>query len=238
MAKRILRQRAALDVACWLGARYARTVWAIGRWRMENAETLARLADAGRPAILCFWHSRLLMCPRLVYRRHPGPVSGLVSMHRDGELVAGMLRQLGFGSATGSSSRLGVQGLKGVVRRIRRGETVFITPDGPRGPRMRCAPGAVAAAKLSGAPLVPVAAAFRPSWVLDTWDRMMVPLPLPLGRGLVKVGAPIEVPADADRDAVSSLRGRLEDELIQLCRDVDTALGLGVAEPAPPQRGR
>ena len=44
-------------------------------------------------------------------------------------------------------------------RLLARGESVGITPDGPRGPRMRVKPGAIKAAQLSGIPVLPVSGA-------------------------------------------------------------------------------
>lgn len=234
MLKRLLRSPAVVDLAGRLGARYVRLVWACCRWRIDDRGILDGIAAAGRPAIFCCWHGRLLIGPKLVYRRYPGPVRAFASAHRDGAVISRVMHHLGIGATAGSSRRGAARGLLEVVRLLRRGETFLFTPDGPRGPRMRAAPGAVAAAKLGGAALVPVAGGLRPSLVLGTWDRFMLPLPLPFGRGILRVGEPIEVPEDAGREEIDRLRRRLEDEMIRLCREVDSALGLPAIEPAPP----
>ena len=234
MLKRLLRYPAAVDLAGRMGARYVRLVWFCCRWRVDGGEILDDVVAAGRPVVFCCWHGRLLIGPKLVFRRYPGPMRAFASAHRDGVVLSRMMHHLGIGATAGSSRRRGAQGLLEAVRLLRRGETFLFTPDGPCGPRMRAAPGAVTAAKLGGAPLVPVAGSLRPSVVLGTWDRFMLPLPLPFGRGILRVGEPIEVPGDAGRAEIARLRRRREDEMIRRCRAVDTALGLPAIEPEPP----
>ena len=85
----------------------------------------------------------------------------LISRHRDGVLISRTLEHLGIGTISGSTSKGGAGALAAMVRVLRRGEFVSITPDGPRGPRMWVAPGAIAAAKLSGAYLLPVSFSAR-----------------------------------------------------------------------------
>ena len=231
-AKRLLRHPIAVDLAGRIAARYVRIVWAWSRWRADGAAPLAELTAGKRPAIICFWHGRMLIALKLPFGIRTAPVTALTSRHRDGVLIARMLRYLGIDSIAGSTGRGGAQALIGTVRLLRRGETVIFTPDGPRGPRMRAASGAVLAAKLSGIPLLPVAGGLTPCRILGTWDRFVLPLPLPFSRAMLRIGKPIEVPADAGRDELDRLRLRLEDEMIRLCHDVDTALGLPVTEPA------
>ena len=230
--KQLLRHPIVVDLVGRFAARYVRIVWAWSRWRIDDPKQLAELTAAGRPAIICFWHGRMLIALKLAFGLRAAPITAVTSRHRDGMLIARMLRYLGIASIAGSTGRGGAGALIGTVRLLRRGESVIFTPDGPRGPRMRAAPGAVVAAKLSGIPLLPVAGGLKPCRILKTWDRFLLPLPLPLSRGMLRIGKPIEVPADAGREEIDRLRRRLEDEMIRLCRDVDTALGLPVTEPA------
>src|SRR3546814_11680450 len=63
------------------------------------------------------------------------------------------------------------------------GTTVVITPDGPKGPRMRFKAGAVKAAQMTGAPLVALTGSARPRKRFGSWDRLC--LPLPFARGII-----------------------------------------------------
>ena len=48
------------------------------------------------------------------------------------------------------------------------GHLAGITPDGPRGPRFEFKPGAIFTAQITGKPVVPIAYAAKPAWVLKT----------------------------------------------------------------------
>lgn len=227
-ARRLARHPLAVAVLSLLAAGYIRLVWLTGRWRIENAETATEMVRAGQPFIGCFWHGRMLMIPNAWRMRAPMRI--LISRHRDGLFISRTLRYLGIGTIAGSSSRGGAAALMSIVRALRGGEYVGITPDGPRGPRMRAAPGAVAAAKLSGAPLVPVSYSASRRRILSSWDRFM--LPLPFARGIVRIGAPIEVPQSADENELERVRRQLEETLIALTQTLDAELGVQVVEPA------
>jgi len=231
--KRCLRSEAALTGLSALAAVYIRLVRWTGRWQVINGEVLARHWAARRPFIGCFWHGRLMMIRYLWATELPLAV--LISRHRDGRLIARTVERLGIqtiagSSAKGAADKGGAAALREVVRALKSGISVGITPDGPRGPRMRASPGAVAAARLSGAPLVPVAVAMWPRKVMGSWDRFL--LALPFGRGVYVCGEPIEVPADADATQVTALTQRLEDALNQLSQRADALVGCVPIAPA------
>src|SRR5690606_21656340 len=113
--------------------------------------------------------------------------------------------------------------------------TVGITPDGPHGPRMRAGGGAVTLARLTGAPLLPLAFGCRPRRLLGTWDRLAVALPF--GRGVFVWGAPIFVPRDADSDALEAARQALEKGLNAVTDEADRLTGQDLVPPAPEAAG-
>lgn len=216
-------------VLCWAAAQYIRLVWYTGRWRIEGDEAAVRLFEQGRPLIIATWHGRLLMTPygwRYSDRSHV-----LVSAHRDGQLISRTLAHFKARTITGSTRRGGTEALRRLHRLMRQGGAVGITPDGPRGPRMRVSPGIVQLARLSGAPIFPLAYSTRPRHVFQTWDRFI--LPLPFGRGLFLWGAPITIARDADAAAMESVRLALEASLNEITDRADAALGQPRIEPAP-----
>ena len=143
-------------------------------------------------------------------------------------MLAWILERFGLETAEGSSSRGGALGLRDVLRRVKRGYDVGIAPDGPRGPRRRAKPGVVAAARLSGIPIVPVAFAARPGKSLLSWDRTLVPFPF--GRGLFLYGEPIRVPRDADADESARVLADVESALDRITDRADREVG---ARPEP-----
>ena len=160
------------------------------RWAEPIAKTLGppaiktlaatwRIRESGLeqwkpPFIFVLWHSRIL--PLLALHKREGIVL-LVSRHRDGEYLADLAQGWGYSSVRGSTQRGGEVGLLGIVRALQGGAVVAMTPDGPRGPRERVQPGAIAAAQHAGVPLIAAGARTASAWYLSSWDRICIPKP-------------------------------------------------------------
>jgi hypothetical protein len=107
----------------------------------------------GKNVILAFWHGRLLLMP-LIYKGRG--ISVLVSQHRDGELVARTIKGLGIDSVRGSTTRGWLGGVKRLLRAVKNGRDIAITPDGPKGPRFKAQTGIINIARATGLPIVPM----------------------------------------------------------------------------------
>ncbi len=219
--KKMLRNDTVRTLACWFVAQYIRIVWATGRWTVEGKHHIDALYDAGEPFILCFWHGRLLMMPYSWKR--PRPFHMLISAHRDGELIANTVKHHGISWIAGSSSRGGAQALRALLGALKKGECIGITPDGPRGPRMRASDGVISVARLSGKPILPVTYTARRAKILRSWDRFMVPAPFTTG--FIRFSAPILVPRDADETMQEETRQKIESVLNALTTDADETMG-------------
>jgi len=228
VSKWIGRNEGLRRALCWLGSLYIRLVGATGRWEIENAATASQMWDEGRPFILAFWHGRILMMPR-IWRRGQ-PIHMLISQHRDGQLIARTVAHFGIETVTGSTSRGGGAALRAMVKALRAGTCVGITPDGPRGPRMRSSEGIVALARLSGCPILPATFSARRGRLLGSWDRFF--LAAPFGGGVFVWGDPIKVAPDADAQALESARQAVEDSLTRITRAADARTGQTTPEPA------
>jgi len=233
IAKRLSRNEGLRALLCAIAALYIRLVRASGRWRVVGAEHPAAFWDAGRPFILAFWHGRLLMMP-YCWRRGVA-MNMLISRHPDGRLIARTIGHFGLGAVAGSSGKGGRAALREILRAIGRGECVGITPDGPRGPRMRASPGVVDIARLSGVPVLPAAFATSRRKVLGSWDRFVVPLPF--SRGVFVWGAPIAVPRNADAGAREAARRQVEDGLNAVTAEADRLVGQATIDPATDDSG-
>ncbi len=197
------------------------------RWRTVGDEA-ARLAWTGeRPVIVAFWHNRLAMMPYCWPSSRPFHM--LISSHPDGQLIARTVKHFGIETVAGSSTRGGSEALRALVRLLRSGVSVGITPDGPRGPRMRASDGAIALARLSGAPILPAAVSVSRRMVMNTWDKLIVALPF--GEGAMVWGEPLTVASDVD-DA----RARLEVELNRVSAEADRMVGHPPIMPAQQPR--
>ena len=171
----------------------------------EREESDPHLTD--QENIYLFWHEMMLF-PLIT---HCGPdFSILVSRHRDGELVAQIMRMLQGKTVRGSTSRGAAAGMLEMMRN-RPSKHMGITPDGPRGPRRVVQDGAVYLASRTGMPLVPSGFAFDGCWRAGSWDKMA--LPRPFRRAVGVCGCPVIVPDDLDRDGIEAYRGRVQEEM-------------------------
>jgi lysophospholipid acyltransferase (LPLAT)-like uncharacterized protein len=150
------------------------TLMATTRYDRSGEQEYRRFIDAGKPVIFVLWHSRLL--PLSYGYRHLRPAT-LISQSADGEYISRIVEKWGYTAVRGSSSRGGSGALREIVKHTRAGRSVAITADGPRGPREKVKPGALLAAQLTGAPLIPAAAWTPSAWWLNSWDRFLVPKP-------------------------------------------------------------
>ncbi|GAB3445877.1 lysophospholipid acyltransferase family protein [Insolitispirillum peregrinum] len=228
--KRILKSDAVRNAACWLGAQYVRLVWATGRWTIDGDSLPRQMWAEDKPFILAFWHGHLLMMPKCWNLAKP--MHMLISQHRDGQIIAQVIGHFGLGTAAGSSTRGGSAALRQMLKALKAGEYVGITPDGPRGPRMRATAGIVNIARLSGVPILPCAYSTHRRKQLGSWDRFQVALPF--SRGLIRWGAPITVARDADEAALEQARQQVEQAMIALAQGVERDMGHLPTEPAPP----
>jgi lysophospholipid acyltransferase (LPLAT)-like uncharacterized protein len=234
MLKAFLASAAGARIVSALVAAYVRLVLATTSWRIEGrAHADALLAQDG-PVVAAFWHGRLGAMTGL-WRIIGGGrrLAVLSSTHRDGRISAATMRRFGLEVIDGSSRRGGSDGLRRMISWVRGGRWAAITPDGPRGPRMRVQPGLLMMARIAGAPVVPVAFSTTRGRLLGTWDRLL--LPLPFGRGVYVVGAPIFLARDADAATVESQRLEIEAALTAVTREADRLCGRQTPEPAQPR---
>jgi lysophospholipid acyltransferase (LPLAT)-like uncharacterized protein len=174
------------------------TTW---RMRTSGGEIVSGLRAAKQPIVFALWHGHLL--PGLWQHRGEG-VAVLISEHRDGEIIAGIALGLGYRTVRGSTYRGADRALVGLVRELRAGHDVAVTPDGPRGPAGHFAPGALVAAQRAGAPIVSVGISASRAWRLRSWDGFMIPKPfarvtVAYGTASVESGTARDAAAEAPR---------------------------------------
>lgn len=175
----------------WVAAFWIGFVFWTTRWTVLNLETLTGCVQTERGLLVCFWHAKLMMMARAWHLSGEGkPFYMLISPHEDGRLIAETMRRVGISNIEGSSRRQGMRGLSSMIKLLRDGQAVGITPDGPRGPARVAKGGVVAAARLSGALILPGTYAVSRKITFKTWDKFV--FPLPFGRGVLMAGTPID----------------------------------------------
>ncbi|HEX3822220.1 MAG TPA: lysophospholipid acyltransferase family protein [Candidatus Sulfotelmatobacter sp.] len=207
-----LRQRLTLRIIIGLGYWIIRLIGPTLRVSISY-EDGAQQTLGQRPLIGSFWHSCLI--PATYICRNFG-VRVMSSNSYDGEYMGRIIHKFGFVAVKGSSSRNAVRALLGLRRALEDGWTVAFTLDGPRGPRHKVKPGPVALARSSGVPLTMFHAAIDKAWVVNTWDKLMIPVPF--SRVLVRFGKLISVPKNATDGDLEGYTQQLQDSLDRVCQ--------------------
>ncbi len=229
LSKRIMTSNPLRNTICWLGSVYIKLIHKTITWQTIAGHIPKQFWEADKPFIVCLWHGRFLLMPQAF--RSDKPVHMLISSHSDGQLISKTLLHFGIPTISGSTNKGGAAALKAMVRTLKSGESIAITPDGPRGPRMRVSDGIVALAKLSGIPIVPLTCSTSHRKVMRSWDRFLVGLPF--GHGVYLWGEPITVPRDADASQQEAYRLQLEGAMNHMCDMADTLMQQSTIPPAP-----
>lgn len=199
-----------------LGALLLRLIHLTIRWEWAGATTPEQLNSLGHGKVIAFWHARQLMMS-FSYRGRGGKPLGkgvyaLISQHSDGRLIALAVKLLGIHSVAGSSTRGGKEASKELIKKLREGFDVAITPDGPKGPRCEAKNGVVVLAKDGAVPIFPMTYSAERYWRFNSWDKMI--FPKPFTRGVFFIGEPVLVSADADAATLEARREDIKQKLI------------------------
>ncbi len=215
---------------------YMHLVGGTTRWRRVNLVRAQQIWAGGEAVIGCIWHGRFILGHK-IWSYEPGVQKPkmLISQSREGGIITHAAHTVRTQVIRGSTakqgkSKGGFEAMREMIRHLGQNGMICVTPDGPRGPRMRAQLGSVQLAKLSGAPLLATAWSTRWRYVFKSWDKFI--LPLPFGRGVIIWGEPIFVPRDADSAAMETARLALEAELNRISAEADRLAGVDVIFPA------
>lgn len=226
-----IRSRMLTKFAGWMLGRLFR-IWA----RTLRYEELLECAGTdpsfatNRSYLYALWHDAILV-PIAKKSLDPSlQVAALVSKHQDGAYLAEFMQQTGIRSIRGSSKHGGSEAVRQLMRE---GENcnIFITPDGPRGPKWQIKSGIVFLASQTGMPILPVASHCYNGWLIrGNWTDLAVPKPF--SRVVYAIGSPLEIPPDLSRAELEVQRLRVQAEMERMARKLEAHVrGLPVEEP-------
>jgi len=234
--KSILRHNVTQNILATLLAGYMALVKRTTRWTVEGLENVQPIWDSGEGFIGCVWHGRFLLSNSGWSKKYQHPAI-LISQSNDGNFISTTAQRLGLSVIRGSSrrsgsdkARSGTSAMKQMVEHILGGGVIVITPDGPRGPRMRCGPGPARLARMTGSRMLPYALSTRNRILIKSWDRFM--FPLPFGRGAIIWGETIKVDEGASSEDLKAATALMEKRLIAANQRADDLMGKEIVEPA------
>lgn len=222
-----LNHPAVTRLAGWLAAGTIRRWMSTLDYRVAYYDPLVDPALPGwnGQKIYVFWHEYMLFP---LYLRGHCNLAMLLSRHRDADLLTHVARRLGFEFVRGSSNRGGATALRELIDRAGR-MNLTITPDGPRGPRRKMAPGPIYLAAKSGLPIVAMGFAYERPWRLRSWDRFAIPRPYTRARACVS--PEIHIPQKLGRGGLEHYRQVVENWTNRLCDEAQAWANSGGIKP-------
>ncbi|SJZ47334.1 lysophospholipid acyltransferase family protein [Selenihalanaerobacter shriftii] len=180
------------------------------RLQVFGNDKLEELKAEGKSLIFTFWHGKMLV--PIYYFRRKG-YYGLASQSRDGEYISRVLQKLGWKVVRGSTSKGSVKSLLKLIKTLRKGNHIAITPDGPRGPRHKTKPGTVYLAKKSNSVIIPVGVALSKRKVINSWDRFH--LPYLFAKAVLFFGEAVEIESDINQSEIEKKVAKVDKHLME-----------------------
>jgi 3-deoxy-D-manno-octulosonic-acid transferase len=220
-------------------AAYVRLVRSTSRLN-DDFSLLERKFDEHAPLIIAGWHGTFLLAPTLMPR--PERFSAVVARHGDAEIMGLLLQEFGISLIRGAGAggkkkdKGGAYALRAALRELKSGRSIAMTADVPPGPARRVGPGVIMLARLSGRPVLPVAAISSRFLVLNTWSRFIVNLPF--SRLALLAGEPLYAPRGASEAELEELRLELERRIEELNQRGHALTGSNPDRCAAPRVGQ
>jgi lysophospholipid acyltransferase (LPLAT)-like uncharacterized protein len=170
-------------------------------------EDLRNFLKSDEPLAMVLWHNRLFLAPQIIRRYRRRPVYALVSASQDGAWLAAFFATIGMRSVRGSSNQLAREAVGALIARLREGNDIGITPDGPRGPMYDFKGGAYIVTRRAGTPVLLIGGRFTSAWRLKSWDGFYLPKPFSRVQMLCRLVPAAEL--RAQEMSIERLRERL-----------------------------
>ena len=177
-----------INLKTTLGSALLKTLYGLNRRIVRGRENYLSLTKSGEPVIIAVWHGHLLS---IVHDLRNLKINALAGTHNDAEEISRIASTWGWMMIRGSSKEKGSIAYKAILNALRKpGSILFITPDGPTGPRRIPKAGLIRAAQRTGASVIPVSVYSTRSWQFRNWDIFHVEKPF--GKIFIEYGKPVK----------------------------------------------
>ena len=210
------------SLICHLVVLYIKLVYCTSRKIFINKDFAMDRFKNKHPAIIASWHRTIMLSPFIAKHikkvNKVNKIASLASKHGDGRFVGGVMEKFGAINISGSSrdgrksSRgIDIYGLKEIFRVLKSQLGIAITPDGPRGPAGKINGEIIRIAKLSSTPILPIGIGYSKFFLLNSWDKFIVPLPF--GKICYYYGDLFFVDKNIQEQEISNLNLLLEEKI-------------------------
>lgn len=216
--KQILRNETTQNILGFIISLYMRLVYLTSRIDKRGAtEKYLNLLKNKQPTIVVCWHGRMFISGVFIQNflkkiNYKDKLLVLSSKHKDGEIASKTLNFFNFEKICGSTinpTKLDKQIESGAIRSIiiamrelKNKRSIFLAPDGPRGPKYQMNSGIVEIGQKSNAVFFPVSVSYSRKITLKTWDEFQIPFPF--GKILIDFLPPIELNKKGNVDEINN----------------------------------
>mgnify|MGYP001461816814 CR=1 FL=1 len=190
------------------------------RWEYLVENEKSNIFNSNKEYIFCCWHNKLFLGPHLLPRNRV--INALQSSHSDGMVTSLAFKYLGMNVILGSSKKGGMQAFRKMVKCIKSGESVAITPDGPKGPKEKVKEGIIKLAQITETSIIPLVWTTNKFKLINSWDNFVIPYPF--SKGVYSFGKPIYVKKQINEYELENARQNLENEIKRLTKEVENKL--------------
>ncbi len=200
-----INNKLAFQLAEILAVSYINLVGKTSKIYEINKEYEQELLNKKANIIYTFWHNNLFFFT--YYYRNSG-IYVLTSQSRDAEIITKIMERQGIPAVRGSSTRGGKSALISLIKLLKQGKHIGITPDGPKGPKYEIKEGVLYLAKKTNSYILPLANYPKKRIVFNSWDNFI--LPLPFNQIVVIYGKPLTISSNDDiKEKKEELKRRL-----------------------------
>ncbi|CUH45396.1 lysophospholipid acyltransferase family protein [Ruegeria atlantica] len=230
--KKIADSEAVLNWAARRIASYIRIVNRNTKWQRIGYEELDQLAEQGEPVIVVLWHQRLAQSPYF-FPLDKGRICSITSSARAGSMVGRVQKLFGMDTiAMASKHKSNVAVSREVFGKIKKGISIGIAADGPRGPERVLSTVPLVWARTSGKRIFGITYSAQYGSEAGTWDRLLMPRPW-RNKGVFLCREWTEtVPRKASEEQIEELRQSLEQHMNDITAEADRMVG---REPWSPE---
>ena len=179
-----------------VGALYVYIVYVSSQKTFINKDNFDKLILENKSFIYALWHDQLLLSPFTWQTKNR--IDILISKHKDGDIIADLIKYHGFNSIRGSTNNPNkekekntISSIRKIIKTLKANVSIGIAPDGPRGPRHKVSEGTINISRISNKKILPMALAYKEQWVLNTWDKFIIPKPF--NKICIVWGDPIDI---------------------------------------------
>ena len=178
------------------------------RLTVEGWEKPSELLKEQNSLMFSSWHGKSWV--PAYFLRDLG-IYALASMSRDGSYMAEVLHKLGWNTVRGSSSRGASRSVLSLYKKLKKGESTALTPDGPTGPIYEIKPGIIFLQEKAGSFIVPMGVDADWKKNFNSWDNYL--LPLPFSKTALVFGEPFQFNKDLEMEVKQEI---LKNKMIEV----------------------